>query len=79
MDSVRSALGLDEGYLLPRLRRIHGCQMTNSFYASLLPCPYREALWQCEVVGSHTKHRWSSHLIKHERAGNGWACSAVGD
>lgn len=78
--AVRDQLGLTEGYLLPW--RIFGCQAANgnlTRMAELLTCPYREARWQCEVIGPHTRHRWSEHLQAHERAGNGWGCNAIGD
>ncbi|MEV0267733.1 hypothetical protein AB0H43_03075 [Hamadaea sp. NPDC050747] len=75
--TVRMALGLEEGYILD-WRRL-GCQYVNHRVADLLPCPAREARWQCEVIGPHTRHRWSNHLIVHERLGNGYRCSAIGD
>ena len=74
--AIRAALGLAEGYLLD-WRHTGGCQLVSATFSQLLPCPHREAKWQCEVVGSHTRHRWSDHLKLHERAGNGWHCSAV--
>lgn len=74
--AVRAALGASEGFLLP-WRIAGGCQLISSRYRSLLPCPYREAKWQCEVIGPHTRHDWSIHLIRHEQSGNGWRCGAI--
>lgn len=73
--AIRTALGLDEGYLLKW--GSSGCQLVSAEYQKLLSCPVSEAKWQCEVIGPHTKHRWTEHLKKHERAGNGWPCEAV--
>lgn len=80
METVRAALGLEEGYLLPW--SIVGCQAVNPYRdgpRSLLTCPVREAIYQCEVIGPHTRHRWSDHTISHERFGNGYSCRAIGD
>ena len=75
--AVRNALGLAEGYVLGW--RATGCQLVSLEYRRLLTCPYREARWQCEVIGPHTVHRWSEHLKVHERMGNGYPCGHVGD
>jgi len=74
--AIRAALGLAEGYI-PSWRMVGGCQLTNFRYAELLTCPYREAVWRCEVIGPHTVHRWSDHLVRHERQGNGWSCLTI--
>lgn len=73
--AVRAALGLSDGYILDW--RSSGCQLISHKYRSLLSCPHHEAIWQCEVIGPHTTHRWSGHLIAHERAGNGWSCQVI--
>jgi hypothetical protein len=76
--AIREALDMSDGYLLPW--RVFGCQVANPHRARLLlTCPYREAIHQCEVIGPHTRHRWSDHLVCHERAGNGWSCRSIGD
>ena len=75
--AVRAALGYPDGYILPW--RAGLCQVLNLRARSVLPCPYREGLWQCDVIGPHTEHRWSEHLTVHERMGNGYSCRAVGD
>lgn len=78
-EAVRAALGLDEGYLLD-WRTAGGCQLVNgAHYRRLTTCPYRESIWGCEVIGPHTRHRWSEHLMVHERVGNWYSCRAVGD
>lgn len=75
--AVRAALGQDEGFILSW--RHTGCQLVSYEYRQLLTCPYKESIWQCEVIGPHTVHRWSDHLKVHERIGNGYLCQAVGD
>jgi hypothetical protein len=75
--AVRAALDQPDGYLLGW--RATGCQLVSPQYRALLTCSYRESLWRCEVIGPHERHRWSDHLIVHERIGNGYACEAVGD
>lgn len=75
--AVRDALGQSDGYLLDW--RLTGCQLVSREYRALLRCPYREAIWRCEVIGAHTRHRWSEHLIAHERMGNGYSCASIGD
>ena len=78
IEAIRTELGLAEGYLLPW--RAFGCQIVDpAGVGDLLSCPAREAIHQCEVIGPHTQHRWSTHTIAHERAGNGHSCAAVGD
>lgn len=74
---IRRLLGLQEGHLLDW--RSTGCQLVSREYRALLTCPYREAIWQCEVIGPHTQHRWSDHLQVHERIGNGYLCSSIRD
>lgn len=59
--------------------RITGCQLVSPEYCQSLTCPVKEQIWQCEVVGPHTKHEWSDHLMVHERLGNGYSCSSIGD
>lgn len=76
--STRELLGRKDGHI-PDWRRFGGCQMISTRYRALLSCPEREAVWQCEVIGPHTRHRWSDHLIAHERFGNGHSCWTVGD
>jgi hypothetical protein len=76
--STMKALGVEDGYLLD-WRAFHGCQLVSQSYKNALSCPEREAVWQCEVIGPHTKHRWSQHLMAHERFGNGHSCASVGD
>lgn len=73
---VRAALGLAEGYILD-WRRTGGCQLISAKFSRLLSCPYRETKWRCEAIGPHTVHRWSDHLICHERMGNGYHCLGV--
>lgn len=75
--AIRTALGYPEGYILGWRSGL--CQVQNLRADEILPCPYRESRWQCEVIGPHTQHRWSDHLMVHERMGNGWPCSMVGD
>lgn len=48
------------------------------------PCPFLEGGGQqCQLELGHeddlfgTPHYWSTHLIIHERLGNGYPCSAV--
>lgn len=76
-NAIRTALGCPDGYILDWRSGL--CQVSDASAYRFLPCPYREAHWQCEVIGPHTQHRWSEHLKVHERMGNGWPCSAVGD
>lgn len=73
--AVREALGQPAGHLLD-WRMVGGCQLVSLAYRRLLPCPYREGIWQCEVIGPHEVHDWSDHLKVHERMGNGYRCSA---
>jgi hypothetical protein len=75
--AVTATLGRPDGYLLGW--RPTGCQLVSLAYRRLLPCPHREGIWQCEVVGPHIEHRWSDHLKVHERLGNGHSCRAIGD
>lgn len=75
--AVRQALGQPDGYVLDW--RATGCQLVSGRYRALLTCPYHEAVWQCEVIGPHTIHRWSDHLMVHERLGNGHGCGYIGD
>lgn len=75
--AVRHALDLDEGTMWPWWAL--GCQVSGRTRRDQMPCPEQEAVWRCEVIGPHTRHRWSNHLIVHERAGNGWACASIGD
>jgi hypothetical protein len=77
VDAIREALGLAEGHLLSW--KPTGCQLVSSAFVKQLTCPYREAVWRCEVIGPHTRHRWSDHLKAHERAGNGYTCDAIGE
>lgn len=71
--AVMAALGYPDGFIAGwRLTR--GCQAAHSLSAEILPCPYREARYKCEVVGPHTVHRWSRHTQRHERLGNGYPC-----
>jgi len=74
---IRTALGQPEGYILGWRSGL--CQVQNVSAYRFLPCLHQESFWQCEVIGPHTRHRWSDHLKVHERMGNGWPCSAVGD
>ena len=75
--AVRTALGLVDGYVLDW--RVTGCQLTSSRYRALLTCGHRESRWRCEVIGPHVEHRWSEHLMVHERLGNGYGCQVIGD
>lgn len=54
------------------------CQVGDLSSRRLLPCEFTEGGGQrCERLDPHEDddHRWSDHTIRHERAGNGWACS----
>jgi hypothetical protein len=74
---IRHALDLDEGTMWPWWAL--GCQVSGRTRRNQMPCPEQEAVWRCEVIGPHTRHRWSQHLITHERAGNGYGCRIIGD
>lgn len=76
--AIREALGLGQGYILD-WKMAGGCQLVSSTYRGLLTCSYREAHWQCEVIGEHKEHKWSEHIVAHERVGNGHSCASVGD
>lgn len=76
--AVLTALGTHDGYILD-WRIAGGCQYVNPGLRKLLTCPFREARWQCEVIGPHKRHRWSGHLMVHERVGNGYSCRSIGD
>jgi hypothetical protein len=76
--SATVALLAPEGYI-PDWRGT-GCQIVSAEYRALLTCPVWEGHWQCEVVGPHTNHQWSQHLMVHERAGGyGQRCEWIGD
>lgn len=55
------------------------CQVVHSRLD--LPCPHREGGGrQCEMFGPHKvpeECALSEHTIRHARAGNGYACSAI--
>lgn len=76
--SITAALGVTDGYILP-WHLFGGCQVVSHRYRRALSCPEKEAVWRCEVIGPHTRHRWSDHTIAHERYGNGHSCWTVGD
>lgn len=43
-----------------------------------LTCPHRESGGvQCEVIGSHDRHRVGEHTIQHYHWGNGWSCTNI--
>lgn len=75
--AIRTALGQPDGYILGWRSGL--CQVSDASAYRFLPCPHREGMWKCEVIGPHTEHRWSDHLKVHERMGNGYPCSVVGD
>lgn len=74
--AIRAALGHPDGYLLP-WTVAGGCQLVSRPYRDLLTCPARESRWRCEVIGPHTRHRFSDHLVRHERAGDGYSCRSI--
>lgn len=58
------------------------CQVTDLRLLKYLPCKFEEGGGrQCEreeAHGDEIPHFWSMHTIMHERAGNGYACEAIG-
>jgi hypothetical protein len=55
------------------------CQVVELMLREWLPCKYRESGGrQCEREEAHEddRHWWSDHTIRHDRAGNGWACES---
>lgn len=58
----------------------HICQHTDLRLRQYLPCKFTEGGGkQCEreeAHGDEIPHFWSMHTIRHEKAGNGYACEA---